>query len=332
MDVSSFRSDRQATSLSENIGGVIFARYGSDVQTCFKGEVSLSAWGKYVRETESSCCTRAHPSQHIFNFRWATNRAHFNFYASIHLVFTRQQHIKLCFLPMATSILASLEPRAALCFCSLYASCKTELTTTRAHRGSREEGGGEFARTSLSSFSSCTARCTMGPRTAYSTRFTLGFMLSKVSTLPRHDTPFCWDILFFLVVRCVTGLIFHRCYSVGQYLGKEKHTAGWKKNAPPLCQRVSSWCLSAVTSCSTEMVSAANTLPTQRLRLEWHFSASLLIFRPNTATPTPPALAHDWLEWVFLRAQMTRYVAYRAFWIVVVKTYIFTTQRETPPA
>lgn len=52
--------------------------------------------------------------------------------------------------------------------------------------------------TSFSSFSSCIARWAMGPRTAYSTRFTLGFMLSKVSTLPRHETPFtvCWDMFF----------------------------------------------------------------------------------------------------------------------------------------
>ncbi|KAA8580851.1 hypothetical protein FQN60_013809 [Etheostoma spectabile] len=47
-----------------------------------------------------------------------------------------------------------------------------------------------------SSFSICTARWTIAPRTAYSTRFTLGFMLSKVSTLPLLRTPFaaCWDI------------------------------------------------------------------------------------------------------------------------------------------
>lgn len=43
--------------------------------------------------------------------------------------------------------------------------------------------------TSLSSFSSSTARCTMGPRTAYSTFFTVGFMLSMVSTLPRDIVP-----------------------------------------------------------------------------------------------------------------------------------------------
>lgn len=50
--------------------------------------------------------------------------------------------------------------------------------------------------TSFSSFSSCTARMTMGPRTAYSTRFTLGFMLSRVSTFPRLEPPFtaCWDM------------------------------------------------------------------------------------------------------------------------------------------
>lgn len=54
-----------------------------------------------------------------------------------------------------------------------------------------------FQFTSRSSFSICTARWTMGPRTAYSTRFTFGFMFSTVSTFPRHDTPFtaCWDIL-----------------------------------------------------------------------------------------------------------------------------------------
>lgn len=36
----------------------------------------------------------------------------------------------------------------------------------------------------------------MGPRTAYSTRFTLGFMLSRVSTFPRLESPFtaCWDM------------------------------------------------------------------------------------------------------------------------------------------
>ena len=49
--------------------------------------------------------------------------------------------------------------------------------------------------TSFSSFSICTALWTMGPRTAYSTLFTLGFMFSRVSTLPRGDPPFaCWDI------------------------------------------------------------------------------------------------------------------------------------------
>lgn len=41
------------------------------------------------------------------------------------------------------------------------------------------------------------ARRTMGPRTAYSTRFTLGFMLSRVSTFPQLESPFtaCWDML-----------------------------------------------------------------------------------------------------------------------------------------
>lgn len=43
--------------------------------------------------------------------------------------------------------------------------------------------------TSRSSFSSSTARCTMGPLTAYSTIFTVGFMVSMVSTLGR-DNPF----------------------------------------------------------------------------------------------------------------------------------------------
>lgn len=44
--------------------------------------------------------------------------------------------------------------------------------------------------TSESSLSSSTARCTMGPRTAYSTFFTVGFMVSMVNTLARDDTPF----------------------------------------------------------------------------------------------------------------------------------------------
>lgn len=44
--------------------------------------------------------------------------------------------------------------------------------------------------TSDSSLSSSTARCTMGPRTAYSTIFTLGFIVSMVNTLLRGDTPF----------------------------------------------------------------------------------------------------------------------------------------------
>lgn len=44
--------------------------------------------------------------------------------------------------------------------------------------------------TSESSLSSSKARCTMGPRTAYSTFFTLGFMVSMVSTLARLTTPF----------------------------------------------------------------------------------------------------------------------------------------------
>lgn len=44
--------------------------------------------------------------------------------------------------------------------------------------------------TSLSSFSICTARCTMGPRTAYSTFFTLGFMVSMVKTLFWENTAF----------------------------------------------------------------------------------------------------------------------------------------------
>lgn len=44
--------------------------------------------------------------------------------------------------------------------------------------------------TSESSFSSSIARCTMGPRTAYSTFFTVGFMVSMVNTLARDDTPF----------------------------------------------------------------------------------------------------------------------------------------------
>lgn len=59
-----------------------------------------------------------------------------------------------------------------------------------------------YTLTSLSSFSICTARWTTGPRTAYSTFFTLGFMLSTVSTLPRHGTPFAawWDMLFLLLL------------------------------------------------------------------------------------------------------------------------------------
>lgn len=44
--------------------------------------------------------------------------------------------------------------------------------------------------TSESSLSSSTARCTMGPRTAYSTFFTVGFMVSMVNTLARAGTPF----------------------------------------------------------------------------------------------------------------------------------------------
>lgn len=49
--------------------------------------------------------------------------------------------------------------------------------------------------TSFSSFSICTARCTMGPLTAYSTFLIRGFIVSKVSTFPRRDaTPFS-DIL-----------------------------------------------------------------------------------------------------------------------------------------
>lgn len=41
-----------------------------------------------------------------------------------------------------------------------------------------------------SSLSSSTARCTMGPRTAYSTFFTVGFIVSMVNTLARDVTPF----------------------------------------------------------------------------------------------------------------------------------------------
>lgn len=79
--------------------------------------------------------------------------------------------------------------------------------------------------TSFSSFSNCTARCTMGPRTAYSTRFTLGFMVSRVSTLPRCGTPFtaCWDI--FLLLCHAHAVVFRRCGSRVWYLKeqKEKH-------------------------------------------------------------------------------------------------------------
>lgn len=50
--------------------------------------------------------------------------------------------------------------------------------------------GGESTQTCDSSFSSSTARCTIGPRTAYSTFFTVGFMVSMVNTLARDDTPF----------------------------------------------------------------------------------------------------------------------------------------------
>ena len=61
--------------------------------------------------------------------------------------------------------------------------------------------------TSLSSFSIFRACWTMGPRTAYSTRLTLGFMLSKVSTLPLHGTPFaaCRD-MFVVMSHRDTGL------------------------------------------------------------------------------------------------------------------------------
>lgn len=49
--------------------------------------------------------------------------------------------------------------------------------------------------TSLSSFSICTARCTIGPLTAYSTFFTVAFIVSMVNTLLlRAVTPFS-DIL-----------------------------------------------------------------------------------------------------------------------------------------
>lgn len=47
-----------------------------------------------------------------------------------------------------------------------------------------------IVRTSDSSLSSSTARCTMGPRTAYSTFFTVGFIVSMVNTLARDVTPF----------------------------------------------------------------------------------------------------------------------------------------------
>lgn len=46
------------------------------------------------------------------------------------------------------------------------------------------------SQTSESSLSSSTARCTMGPRTAYSTFFTAGFMVSRVNTFARADAPF----------------------------------------------------------------------------------------------------------------------------------------------
>lgn len=45
-------------------------------------------------------------------------------------------------------------------------------------------------RTSESSLSSSKARCTMGPRTAYSTFFTVGFMVSMVNTLVRGGALF----------------------------------------------------------------------------------------------------------------------------------------------
>ncbi len=56
--------------------------------------------------------------------------------------------------------------------------------------GINTEIGRLVVQTSESSLSSSTARCTMGPRTAYSTFFTVGFMVSMVNTLARDDTPF----------------------------------------------------------------------------------------------------------------------------------------------
>lgn len=62
--------------------------------------------------------------------------------------------------------------------------------------------------TSFSSLSSCTARWTIGPRTAYSIRLTLGFMVSKVNTLPGQEPPLTggWDI----VAKSHSGLISGR--------------------------------------------------------------------------------------------------------------------------
>lgn len=84
------------------------------------------------------------------------------------------------------------------CFTSSQMFMVTKERTERWHELVTVETSHDVrvAITSFSSFSSCMARMTMGPRTAYSTRFTLGFMLSRVSTFPRLESPFTalWDM------------------------------------------------------------------------------------------------------------------------------------------
>lgn len=141
--------------------------------------------------------------------------------------------------------------------------------------------------TSLRSFSICTARWTTGPRTAYSTFFTLGFMLSTVSTLPRHATPFAawWDMLLLLLLLSAADILRTDIWNM-----KERLRSGQKVGAVAAWEQIGSvsayQLLTGLVCC---LSSPLTVVPLARL--------SCCSYSHPTATPRlPRAPARGWLE------------------------------------
>ena len=85
--------------------------------------------------------------------------------------------------------------------------------------------------TSDSSLSSSIALCTMGPRTAYSTFFTVGFMVSMVNTLARDDTPF--SVIFSLGSPRRVALTLDKALP-GEEEDRGGEVSEWTLGPPPL--------------------------------------------------------------------------------------------------